>query len=137
MSVAADVGQKLGLDPKICMMLGAAGALTGLAGGQLVSAPGFWQTLAQGAEVTQSAATATGGGAAVVSGQFQGDALDARADATHARGGEDDAMVRFEQALRVLETASRDLQRGKAAASDSVKNEGDGRLALIAGIGAA
>jgi hypothetical protein len=137
MSVAADVGQKLGLDPKICVVLGTAGALAGLAGGQVASTAGFWQTLAQGAAVTQAAATAGGGGAAVVSGQFLGDALDARADATRARAGEGDAMFRFEQALQLLENAARDLQRGKAAASNSVASEGDGRLALIAGIGAA
>jgi len=137
LSISADVGQKLGLDPKLCLILGTAGTLVGIAGGRLVSAPGFWQTLAQGAEVTQAAATATGGGAAVVSGQFKGDALDARADATGARGREDDAMFRFEQALQVLEQAARDIQRGKSAASNSVKSEGDGRLALIAGMGAA
>jgi hypothetical protein len=137
MSVGADVGERLGLDPKICLILGTGATLAGIAAGRLDAAPGLWTNVARGAQVTQAVATASGGGATVVSGQYEGDALDARADAVRGRGEQENALFRFDRALEALALAARDLQRGKAAASDSAKAEGDGRLALIAGLGAA
>lgn len=137
MSLGADVGGRLGLDPKICVGLSGAGALVGVLGGNLKSATGFWTTLARIGNVSQAAATAGGGGAQIVEGQYQGDALDARADAKHAEGQQADAWMRMQMALDILQGAARDLERAQRTVSSIESDKSAGHSALIAHMGGA
>jgi len=136
LSIGAEAGKELGLDPKVCLILGAGAALAGIAAGRLDAAGGFWLELARGAQITQGVATAGGGAAYMVKGQYEGDVKDAEADAVNGRGQQDDAMLRFDLALEQLQQAARDIQRGESAATSSVKSESDGRLAIVARMGA-
>ncbi len=137
MSIGADVGARLGLDPKVCLLLGTGAALAGVATGRLDTTAGLWANVAKGAQVAHGAATAGAGASEIVQGKYEGDALAARADAVGGRGLENDALFRFDRALEALGQAARDIQRGQAAASAAVKAEGDGRLTLVAGMGGA
>lgn len=137
MSITADVGGRLGLDPKVCIGLSGAGALVGVLGGNLRSAAGFWSTLARVGNVSQGVAAAGGGGAKIVEGQYQGDALDARADAKHAEGQEADAWMRMQLALDILQDAARDLERNQRTVSTLESDKSAGHSAVIAHMGGA
>jgi hypothetical protein len=137
LSVGSEAGEKLGLDPKICLLLGVSAAIVGVAAGRLTAPAGLWADVARGAQVTQGVAVASGGGATVVSTQYEGDAADAQADATSARGGQSDAQLRFDLALEAMQRAVRDIQRAESSAASTVKSESDGRLAILARMGAA
>jgi len=137
MSVTADVGGRLGLDPKICMGLAGAGALVGVLGGNFRSATGFWSTLARVGNASQGVAAAGGSGATLVAGQYQGDALDARADAKHAEGQEADAWMRMQLALDILQDAARDLDRAERTVSNIESDKSAGHSAIIAHMGGA
>jgi hypothetical protein len=137
MSLGADAGQRLGLDPKLCLGLSGAGALVGVLGGNLKSAAGFWSTVARVGNVSQGVATAGGGGAKIVEGQYQGDALDARADAKQADGMQADAWFRLQMALDILQGAARDLERSQRTVSSIEGDKSAGHAAIIARMGGA
>lgn len=136
MSLGAKAGEELGLDPKVCLALGVAASLTGIAAGQLTPQAGVWLEVARGARTVGGASRAGGGGASIAASTYEGDAVDARAEAVSARGKQSAAELRFDLALRQLEQAARDIQRGAAGAANAVRNETDGRFAILARIGA-
>ena len=137
LTLGADMGERLGLDPTLCAGLAVTGAVAGLVTGNVASTTGLWADVAMGARAAQAAAAGVGGGAHVAAGEHHADAVDARADATSARGTENDAEFRFNVALKALASAARDLERGATAASNIVRGDGDSRTALIARLGAA
>jgi hypothetical protein len=137
LSVGADVGEKLGLDPKICAGLAIAGAAAGLAAGNLEAPAGVWASVARGAHVVQGAATAAGGGAHLAAGELHADALDARAEETRARGAEGAAVLSFNQALGSLARAVKELEQAGVTASSIARENNDGRATLLARMGAA
>jgi hypothetical protein len=137
MSITADVGGRLGLDPKVCLALSGAGALVGVVGGNFRSATGIWNTIARVGNVSQGVATAGGSGATIVAGQYQGDALDARADAKHAEGQQGDAWLRMQMALDILQDAARDLERSQRTVSSIESDKSAGHSAIIAHMGGA
>jgi hypothetical protein len=137
MSIGADVGERAGLDPKICAVLAAGGAITGVAVGQFGVSEGAWAELAKGARVANGAATAAGTGARAAAGAFHADALDAGADAQRARDAQGDAMFRFNAALEVLQKCARDVQRADSAVGSLIEDQADGKSALIARMRAA
>jgi hypothetical protein len=137
MSIGADVGEKAGLDPKICTVLSAAGAVAGMAVGQLDVQSGVWADLAKGARITNTTATTAGSGAAVVSQNYRADAMNAQADATTARAAQDDAVFRFNQALEVLQKCARDVQRADSTVANINEDEAAGKVALLARMRAA
>jgi hypothetical protein len=136
LSTTATVGSRLGLDPKVCALLGGAGALLGVAAGGFGSA-GTLATLATGARAVQAGATAAGGGAMVVEGDYRGEALHARANQRAAEQSERDARLSIDLAISVLEEAARDLQRTRRATSEIQATEDGARSAVIARMGAA
>ncbi len=137
MSIGAEVGEKAGLDPKLCALLAVGGAIAGAAVGRLDAANGVWAEVAKGARITSAAATSAGSGAAVVSENYRADSLNAQGDATAARGAQDDAVFRFNQALEVLQKCARDVQRADSIVANMSKDEADGRSALLARMRAA
>ncbi len=137
MSTGAEVGQKLGLDPKICLALSVGGAVAGIAAGQVDVPASVWSDIAKGARVTGAAATTAGSGAEVVAGAYHADSLDAQADAASARGAQDDALFRFNLALEVLQKCARDVERADTTVATIDKDAADGRSALIARMRAA
>lgn len=137
MSITADVGGRLGLDPKVCLALSGAGALVGMLGGNVKGAAGFWSALAKVGNVSQGVAAAGGGGAKIVADQYQGDALDARADAKHAEGQQADAWMRMQMALDILQDAARDLERSQRTVSSIESDKSAGHSAIIAHMGGA
>jgi len=137
MSLGADVGKRLGLDPKVCIGLSGAGALVGVLGGNLRSAAGFWSTLARVGNVSQGVATAGGGGAKIVQGQYEGDALDARADVKQSEAMQADAWFRLQMALDILQGAARDLERSERTVSTIQSDKSAGHSAIIAHMGGA
>lgn len=136
LSATSTVGSRLGLDPKLCAILGGAGALLGLAAGQFGSA-GTLATLANGARLVQAGTTAASGGAMIAEGHYRGKALHARADQKAAEHSERDARLNIDLAISVLEEAARDLERARRAASEIQATEDGARSAVIARIGAA
>src|SRR6188768_1650760 len=113
LQVAATVGAKLGLDPKICAALAIASVAVGIcSGGGTAQAAGEVADIARGvslgAKVTQGGATAVGGAFHFVSGNAHARQLDRQADATGYEAEEkaanldlDDAFARLRRALSV------------------------------------
>ena len=134
-SIGADVSTRAGLDPKLCIGLSSAGALLGVLGGNLKSTAGVWNTIARASEISQGAATASGGGALIVQRQYEGDALEARADAKNADGLQADAWFRLQMALDILQGAARDLERSQNTVSTVEKDKSAGHSAIIAHMG--
>ena len=137
MSLGADFGRRLGLDPKVCIGLSGAGALLGVLGGNFRGAVGFWSTVARVGNVSQGVATAAGGGATIVQGQYEGDALDARADAKQADASQADAWFRLQMALDILQGAARDLEQKQRTVSTIEGDKSAGHSAIIAHMGGA
>jgi hypothetical protein len=136
LSATSTVGSRLGLDPKVCALLGTAGALLGIATGNFGSS-GTLAMVATGARATQAGATAASGGAMIVEGDYRRRALEARADQKAAEHTERDARLDIDLAISVLEEAARDLQRARRATSEIQATQDEGQSAVIARIGAA
>jgi hypothetical protein len=136
LSTTATVGARVGLDPKICALLGGAGALLGVATGGFGSA-GTLAALATGARAVHAGAIATSGGAMVVEGQYRSQSLNARADQKAAEQAERDAGVRIDLAISVLEEVARDIQRTRGTTSEIQTIEDGARSAVVARIGVA
>jgi hypothetical protein len=136
LTATADIGERLGLDPKVCMALGAAGALVGAVTGNASGAANFWSTLATVGKVAQT--TAAGGGitARYASTSFEASAMDARANAKHTQGTQADIWLRIDMALDVLRGAARDLDRSKSTVSNIESEASAGRAAILARMGA-
>jgi hypothetical protein len=136
LSAGATVGSRVGLDPKVCALLGTAGAMLGVATGGFASA-GSLAALATGARAVQAGATAASGGAMIVEGNYRGQSLHARADKEAAEQKERDARLTIDLAIQVLEEAARDAERARRATSTIQATVDEGRSAVIARIGAA
>jgi hypothetical protein len=136
LSAGATVGSRVGLDPKVCALLGTAGALLGVAGGGFGSA-GTLATRATGARAGPAGATAASGGAMVVEGDYRGRSLHARAEKEAAEQKEHDARLSIDLAIQVLEEAARDAERARRATSAIQATQDQARSAVIARIGAA
>jgi hypothetical protein len=137
LTVGSKVGTELGLDPKVTLALGGAGGLLGFLAGNAAGAGNAWTTLAQVAGAVQGGATGAGGGAAVAEGHFRAEAADQRAEATAARGRQEDAWLRLDIAIDMIDRACRDVSRAGERTSDVVKTENDGTAAVISRMGAA
>jgi hypothetical protein len=137
LSAGSTVGQRLGLDPKACAVLGAAGALLSVAGGNVAGLTGAAHTVATGARLVQAGAVAASGATRIAEGEQRADAVDARADQIAAEHQERDARLRIDLAIGVLQDAIREVQQAKrgAAAISQTRSEMNG--AVIARIGAA
>lgn len=137
LTTTADIGKHCGLDPSLCAALGAVGAIAGVLVGNAAGFTGLCADISKGAEVVKAGAEGAGAVTHAVSEERAADADDARADATEARGKEDDATFRFDEALASLRRIARDLDNGQQLASNVSRTSSDGRLALVAGVGAA
>jgi hypothetical protein len=137
LTVGAKAGQELGLDPRLAAVLGGAGSLLGLFAGNATSASTAWTTLSNVAGAAQGVSTGVGGAATVVEGQYLSEAAHHQADAAEARGRQEDAWLRLDLALDLLERACRDVSRAKERASDVVKAENDGEFGVLSNLGAA
>jgi len=137
LSAGAEVGQKLGLDPKICLALSAGAAIAGIAVGKVPDVSEFCATVAKGCKIAGAAANVASVGATTVAGQYQADAVDAQADATRSRAVQSDAVFDFNLALDILTRAARDSSRAQSTVSNIEQTENDGRTALVARLGTA
>jgi hypothetical protein len=132
----AKAGEKLGWDPKICMALQVVGALAGLASGRVDNLSGLLETVRTGASLTQSGATAVGGTSKVVAGQYEGQAIEERAQAGYHEGERDLALDSIDDFIAVLEDISKS---GRFAAQNTAQIQSDKAAmneAIIARIGA-
>lgn len=136
-TLGAKVGQELGLDPRLAAALGGAGSLMGLFAGNMTGASTAWTTVSNVAGAAQGAATGVGGAATVVEGQYLSEAAHHQAEAAEARGRQEDAWLRLDLALDLLERACRDVARAKERTSDVVKTENDAEFAVLSNVGAA
>ena len=137
LTAGAEAGEQLGLDPKICAALGACGALVGALGGNVSGVSELGQIVAQGSKVASATATGVGAGFAVVKGQYDGDALDARADEKQVRADQTQAYARLDDAVEVLRKVARDLERAQGTVSNVVAADARANAMIIARIGAA
>jgi hypothetical protein len=132
----AKIGEELGLDPRLTLAFSAIGGALGAFAGSVTGASTAWTTLAQVAGAAQSAAAAGGGGATIAEGQYRAEATDHQAEATAARGRQQDAWLRLDLALALLDRACRDVSRAKERTTDIVQNEDAGQSAVISRMGA-
>jgi hypothetical protein len=137
LTLTSKVGQELGLDPRLTAALGATGALIGLFAGNAASASHTWTTVAQVANGVQAAGSATGGAASAVAGHFESEAAHELANAEEQRGHQEDAWMRIDIAIDIIDRACRDISNGVERASDVVRNDNAGRDAVLARMGAA
>jgi hypothetical protein len=137
LSVASEVGERLGLDPKVCALLAAGGAVAGVATGNLAAPAGVWGSVATTANVVRAGATAAGGAAHAVEGQYQADALDARAEAQAGKNTDRSAEQRFDSAIETLEKVARDLERARSTTSAIERIRSETAMSVIAAIGGA
>ncbi len=136
-SVSGEVAKRAGASPAVCCALSGMGALAGIAVGNVGGASAAWQAVAMGAKGAGAVATGAGIGATVVSSDWQATAMDRQADATAARGEQSAAAADFDLALGQLERAARDASRAGSTAANIVQTENDGRMSLVARLGAA
>ncbi len=132
----AKAGEKLGWDPKVCAALQIVGALAGLAAGRADNLSGVFKTVHSVASATQGGATAVGGTATVVAGQYEGRAIEERAQAGYHEGERDLALGSIDDFIAVLEDIAKS---GRFAAENTAQIQSDKAAmneALIARIGA-
>jgi hypothetical protein len=132
----AKIGHELGLDPRLTLAFSAIGGALGAFAGSVTGASTAWTTIAQAAGAVQGAAAAGGGGAVIAEGLYRAEATDHRAEATAARGRQQDAWLRLDIALDMLDRACRDVSRAKERTTDIVQSENDGQSAVISRMGA-
>jgi Mrp family chromosome partitioning ATPase len=137
LSASGEVAKRAGASPVLCAVLSGAGALAGLAVGNVAGASALCTAVTDGAKVVHFAADASGIGATVVAQQWEATALDRQADATAARGQQSVALFDYDLALDALERAVRDTTRAQTTTANIVQTENEGRLGLIARLGAA
>jgi hypothetical protein len=137
LSAGSSVGQRLGLDPKVCLALSAAGALLGVAGGNFASLAGTAGTVATGARLVQAGATAASGVTRIAEGERRADALDAEADRVAAQQNERDAWLRIDIAAQAIAEAAEDWRRARERASDIQRTDARANEVVLARIGGA
>lgn len=137
LTAGAEVGEKLGLDPKICGILGACGAIVGALGGNMSGVSELGQVVAQASNVASAVATGTGDACVIVKGQYEGAALDAQADEKQVRADRTQVYERIDDAVEVLRKVARDLERAKSTASTIVADDARANTMILARIGAA
>lgn len=137
LSLSAKAGEELGVDPRICAALGAAGALAGLTAGNAAGAGSAWTTAAAALEGGAGAANVGAGTCATAEAAYERDAAYARTDAKALEAEqytiealrEDglDSMSRAardeQRALEVVATTQRERHRSEAELSDNVGRE--------------
>ena len=114
-----------------------AGALLGALGGNASGVTELGKVVAQASNVASATATAASGACVVVKGQFDGAALDARADEKQVRADQTQAYLRIDDAVDVLRKVARDLERAKGTASTVVADDARATSMILARIGAA
>jgi hypothetical protein len=135
--VSGDIAKHAGASPAVCAALSGAGALAGIAVGNVGGATAAWQAVATGAKCVGLAASAGGIGATAASTEWHAAAMDRQADATAARGEQSSALFDYDLAIDELAKAARDTSRGQNTVANIVQTENDGRMGLIARLGAA
>lgn len=127
---AAEVGQKNGLDPKLCTALSLAGAglcFCGGAGvaGNATQASSVFTGVGGGAQ-------AAGSGASIVAGHYEAEAerSDARASLTQAE--QEQVRVLIEESLNRLQHLQSDSERAYRVTSQSLRDHDYGRQAVLA-----
>jgi hypothetical protein len=136
-SVSGEVAKRAGASPAVCSALAGVGALAGMAVGNVGGASAAWQAVATSAKGAGALATGGGIGATVVADNWQATAMDRQADATAARGEQSVAASDYDLALGQLERAARDASRAGSTAANIMQTENDGRMSLVARLGAA
>jgi hypothetical protein len=126
----AKAGQELGWDPKIIMAIQIVGAIAGLAAGKADNLSGILETVRSGATLTQGGATAVGGGATIAAGQYEGKAIEERAQAGYHTGERDLMLDSIDDFIAVLEDIAKsgrfaaqttaEVQSGKAATNQAI-----------------
>jgi len=137
LSASGEVAKRAGASPALCAVLSGAGALAGLAVGNVAGASAVCTGVEEGAKVAHLAADVGGIGATVAAQHWEATALDRQADATAARGQQSVALFDYDLALDALERAVRDTTRAETTTAKIVQTENEGRLGLIARLGAA
>jgi hypothetical protein len=135
LQATAQLGPKLGIDPKICMALGLASAAVGICTGA-GSAQAFGEVadvargVELGAHVAQSTSTATGGALHFVSAHYQARSLDYQADATGYQAANDTTSLDLDAALDMLQRALKTEQRETATVSAITQDNSNTNTAL-------
>jgi len=138
LEIGSKVGAELGLDPKLSMCLGLAGAALGLLTGnasKLSSLAAIASDVQGVATVVQGSAAAAGGVSGAISQEYASDALDWHARVSFARGQEDDANFDIDEAIGRLEKALRRETRATSVASSVTRSEDAANQNVIANIG--
>jgi len=136
-TATADVGARLGLDPTLCKLLSAAGAVLSLAGGNVGGASGSWATVGTVTRGFQGAAAVAGAGTQVAAKLYEADAADAQAEAKRGQGLQAQAAARIDTAIELLRKLARELAQAADKVSTIEGDRAEGRSTIIAGLGAA
>jgi hypothetical protein len=131
----AQLGEKLGLDPKVCMAIGIAGAALGICSG--AGTAQATSTLASvsrdvelGANVVGAAATGTGGALCYVSERYHGRQLGFQADATGYHAQNEAASIDLDSAIALLQRSLHTEQRETSTVSAVMHNNSQANSAL-------
>jgi hypothetical protein len=138
LEIGAKVGAELGLDPKLSMCLGLAGAALGLLAGnaaKLSSLASIAGKVQGGSRIVQGLATGAGGVSGAVAQGHASDALEWHARVSFARSQEDDAHFEIDEAIERLEKALQQHSRATSLASSVTSSENVATENVIANIG--
>ncbi|HEY4105303.1 MAG TPA: hypothetical protein VGM44_15505 [Polyangiaceae bacterium] len=135
MEEAAKLGPQLGLDPKLCMAIGLAGAAVGLCSGAgTTQSAGTIASIARdvkvGAQITEGTATIAGAGLGQVSAGYHSDQLNDQADATGFQAQSDVTNMDFSTALSLLQESLDTEHHETNTASAIIQNNNDANTAL-------
>ncbi len=128
--MAAEAGQKLGLDPKLCIALSLAGA--GLC---FASGAGMATSMTPASSVCTAVgggAQAVGGGASIVEGHYEAEAERADAEASLTQVEQDQVRILIEEALDRLQHLQSDSERSHRVTSQTLQDQHYGRQAVLA-----
>jgi hypothetical protein len=126
----AKIGAQLGLDPKICMALSLASAAVGLCSGagtaQSASAlAGTARDVELAANITKSAANATGSALGFVAGHYHADQLEHQADAVGYQAQNDATSMDLDDAIALLQQSMHTEERETSTTSAIIQNNSE------------
>ncbi len=136
-AIAADHAEELGIPPEVAMGIAIGASVVGLCCGDaqgLVKLSSKVQDVAKNvktyASITAGVSKGIGAAASGVAGQYEGDAIEYRADALHAEGKQEIAATRIDEALDEL-ASSLDRQLGAAGVTRNIQQGSSASSALI------
>ncbi len=135
LAASAKVGQELGLDPKLVLALQLASAAAGVVGGGCGHPQGIWLALRTGGLVVQGSASAAAGGAHIVKGQYDAEALEQRGVAKFGRESEQLEHAQIDLLIAELERLAKEWRFASETAAGTQARSSEGQQQIVMRIG--